>query len=212
MRKSLTSSLKKQITQKWNEQFPSMGVYKPMWLMNICGPLAVGITLLVKSDKTVYEPVLHIHNLCKDSEAVSLNVPIDALYIYADDTRNEYLEVSKKFKESSYIPIDGDVSLIALIESLKKHFDITCFKSNLLQIMAYLAVWSGAEEVFNDVKRFIENKLNDCSEMFGTEAVRKEFTETLPQSIDECEKMRVIVKEQEEKLKLTNLPHRKMII
>jgi hypothetical protein len=78
--------------------------------------------------------------------------------------------------------------------------------------MAYLAVWSGVEEVFNDVKRFIENKLNDCSEMFGTEAVRKEFTETLPQSIDECEKMRVIVKEQEEKLKLTNLPHRKMII
>jgi|GEM_PF-1395273 hypothetical protein len=212
MRKSLTSALKKQITQKWNEQFPGLGVYKPMWLMNICGPLAVGIALLVKSDKTVYEPVFHIHNLCKDSEAISLNVPIDALYIYADDTRNEYLEVSRKFKENIYIPINGDVSLTALMENLKKYFDITCFKANLLQIMVYLAVWSGKEEIYDDVKHFVENKLNDCPEMFGTEIVRKEFIETLPKSIDECEKMRAIVREQEEKLKLTKLPHREMII
>lgn len=141
-----------------------------------------------------------------------MDLPIDALYIYADDTRNEYLEVSKRFKDSSYIPIDGDVSLTALIESLKNHFDKTSFKANLLQIMAYLAVWSGVEEVFSDVKRFVENKLNDCSEMFGTEAVRKEFTETLPQSIDDSEKMRIIVREQEVKLKLTNLPHRELII
>ena len=212
MRKSLTSALKKQITQKWNEQFPGLGVYKPMWLMNICGPLAVGIALLVKSDKTVYEPVFHIHNLCKDSEAISLNVPIDALYIYADDTRNEYLEVSRKFKENIYIPINGDVSLTALMENLKKYFDITCFKANLLQIMVYLAVWSGKEEIYDDVKHFVGNKLNDCPEMFGTEIVRKEFIETLPKSIDECEKMRAIVREQEEKLKLTKLPHREMII
>lgn len=212
MRKALTLSLKKEITRKWNEQFPGMGVYKTMWLMNVCGPLAVGIALLVKSDKIVYEPVFHIHNLCVDSEAVSLNVPIDALYIYADDTRNEYLKVSEKFKETSYIPFDGDVSLTDLIESFKIHFDVTCYKANLLQIMAYLAVWSGAEEVFDDVSRFVGNKLNDRPEMFGTEIVRKEFIETLPQDIDDSERLRRIVKEQEVKLKLTGLPHRELII
>ena len=48
--------------------------------------------------------------------------------------------------------------------------------------------------------------------MFGSEKVKKEWYESLPKGIEECEKLRAIVKEQKIKLKLTKLPHRKIII
>lgn len=72
--KILTPSLKRKITQKWSDYFPEFGIYKPMWLMNVCGPLAVGIALLVKSDKTVYEPIMHIHNLSMTQKEMSASM------------------------------------------------------------------------------------------------------------------------------------------
>ena len=45
----LTRTMKKEITKQWQAEFPSMGIYKNMWLMNIVGPIIVGLLLEVKS-------------------------------------------------------------------------------------------------------------------------------------------------------------------
>ena len=66
MAEKITLSMKKKITNDWKELYPEMGIYKPMWLMNILGPLVVGLLLHIKSNKDRYIPTLHMHNLAEE--------------------------------------------------------------------------------------------------------------------------------------------------
>jgi hypothetical protein len=60
----LTPPLKRQITHAWNERFPQMGVFEPMWLMRRIGPVVQGICLNRSSTGTDYIPITHIYDLC----------------------------------------------------------------------------------------------------------------------------------------------------
>lgn len=212
MRKCITPKLKKEITQNWCSQFPGMGIYKDMWLMNICGPLVVGIALMLKLDNTIYKPVMHIYDLCNEQSMVGLMAPIDEKSIYVDDKINAYLEVAEKFKQQTYIPFEGDVYLNQLIVNMKKNYDITYDPTSLLETMLSLAVWSGSSDVFNDVKEYVDYKISTQPDLFGTELVKNEFLESLPQNINDCEKYRNTVDIQIKTLKLTHLPRRELII
>jgi len=209
--KIITTSLKKEITTKWSIHFPGMGIYKPMWLMNVCGPLAVGIALLVKSDKTVYEPMMHIHNLCVPDENVSLNIPVESglIYIKSDDDE-EYINAIQDLKRDTYIPFNGDVDFDELIESLMKHYQVTLYKANLLKIMLYLAVWSGSRSKYENIKKFVDLQIADNLGIFGDISVRNSFISTFPNGLDDTEKVRETVKQQKQLLRLLDLPQREL--
>lgn len=212
--KIITPSLKRKITQKWSDYFPEFGIYKPMWLMNVCGPLAVGIALLVKSDKTVYEPIMHIHNLCVPDDTVSLNIPIESklLYIKSEDDRNEYISAIHYFRNKSYIPFEGDVDCKELIENMKKHFETTLYKANLLKIMLYISIWSDSHVIYNNVKSFVDMKIENHPDMFGDESIKRNFINTFPNNLSDCGKIRDTVIQQKQVLGLNDLPQRKLVI
>lgn len=204
MNMKLTPSLKRKFTKEWNELFPYMGVYKNMWLMNICGPLAVGILLEVKSDRDRYIPTLHIHNLCEDFPVISLGVSMETKEIKINDVKNTYLHAADELKANTFIPLSGDVVLAELIEQLKMYyFKFSLNPDIVLNYMIYLAAWSGQQETFDYVMKFVvENiKGNDF------------FTAwSLPKSTECSEQLRLTVQEQEQQLKTLNLPHRNLII
>lgn len=200
----LTPMLKKKITQEWNEQFPYMGVYKNMWLMNICGPLAVGILLEVKSDRSIYTPTLHIHNLCSDFPVISLGILLETKSIKVNDSNNKYLIAANELKKNTFIPLSGDVILIELIEQLKIYFHKFILNPDIvLNYMIYLAAWSGQQNIYDDVIKFIFE--NGRTDNFFT-------AWSLPKNAECSERLHLIVQEQEHKLKTLNLPHRNLII
>ena len=211
--KIITTSLKKKITNNWSAYFSEMGIYKPMWLMNVCGPLAVGIALLVKSDKTVYEPLMHIHNLCIPDDEVSLNLPIESglIYIKSDD-EEEYIKAIHNLRRNTYIPFEGDVDFNQLIVNMKQHYRTTLYKANLLKILLCLAIWSGCNEIYEDIRAFVDSEIDSTPELFGNPIIKKEFIKTLPINLDECTSMRKRVEQQKKELCLMNLPQRQLIV
>jgi hypothetical protein len=70
----LTASAKKEITSDWGKLFPSLGVYKPMWLLKRHGPLLMGIVLDRTRSNEVYLPKFHVHNLLTPSPAILLSL------------------------------------------------------------------------------------------------------------------------------------------
>ena len=204
--------LKKSITNDWNKLFPYMGVYKNMWLMNICGPLAVGILLEVKSDRTSYIPTLHIHNLCQEFPVVSLGISMEIKEIEINDVNKTYLYAANELKKNTFIALSGDVVLNELLEQLKVYF--YKFKLNpiiVLEYMVYLAVWSGCHNIYHDVMGFVVDNIKKHSDMFRDDDVYREWYQMLPQDINCVNKLRSVVKEQELKLKTLKLPHRNVI-
>lgn len=221
MNVKLTQSLKKQITKEWNELFPYMGIYKNMWLMNICGPLAVGILLEVKSDRDRYIPTLHIHNLCEEFPVISLGISLETEAIKINDQQSAYLNAADKIKTHTFIPLSGDIVLLDLIKQLKLYFlkymvdprNYTIDPCTVLEYMIYLAAWSGQQEIHNDVMNFVNKKIKwHRWHMFRNKDVYEEWYDALPKNIECSEQLRLTVQEQEFKLKTLNLPHRNLII
>lgn len=211
MKSKLTPSMKNKITKGWNTHFPGMGIYRPMWLMNICGPLAVGILLQDKYDKTVYTPLLHIHNLCLDFSAVSLGVSIETENIPVSDDEEVYTGCISKLKKGTYIPLEGTIDLNGLLMSMKAYFSKAWYKSELLSYMIYLAAWSGAGSVFDDIYSYVTEKIEDCNEIMQVRNRKEKWLSSIPHDLSCTDTLRKKVKEQEDKLKLADLPHREMI-
>ncbi len=73
--KKLTISQKNKITKQWAEEFPSLGIYKSMWLLRRVGPLLQGICLDRDSSNSNYLPTFHVHNLAiQESKSISLTL------------------------------------------------------------------------------------------------------------------------------------------
>jgi hypothetical protein len=70
----LSASAKKLITSDWAKSFPSLGVYKPMWLLKRHGPLLMGILLERTRSNDVYLPCFHVHNLLVPSSTIALSL------------------------------------------------------------------------------------------------------------------------------------------
>ena len=84
----LTRTMKKEITKQWQAEFPSMGIYKNMWLMNIVGPIIVGLLLEVKSINSEYYPTLHLDILTRernedDDIALTASTEVDFEYVWS---------------------------------------------------------------------------------------------------------------------------------
>jgi hypothetical protein len=72
--KKLTKSIRKSITLDWLSYFPFLGEYKPMQIIRVVGPLAVGLCLNEDSTQSKYLPTFFIHFLFKPFPVISLAV------------------------------------------------------------------------------------------------------------------------------------------
>lgn len=210
----ITKTKKKEITAKWHEVFPEMGVYKPMWLMNTLGPLAVGLCLEVQSNRDTYYPKLHLHNLLKEQEDIYFQMIIEKpTYSITTVSKEEKINrIMNELKNNIFIPTEGDVKYCDLVEKMKRY----CWQTNasyqltVLRVLLYLARWTGSQKEENDILRFCEEIWNQEKLAFIAEKKDKWMTEKVSE-IGDTDTIRQIAIQEKEKFGLNSLPHRELI-
>ncbi|MGL4108489.1 hypothetical protein [Clostridium sp. LP20] len=212
----ITTTMRKKITTDWKELYPSMEIYKPMWLMNILGPLAVGVLLHIKSDKDRYIPTLHVHNLAERFPIVSLGIEItdNNKYISTISPEGKYKDIAMSLNKKALIPLEGDIDIKLIIDNLTKYCDRLPDgpKLEVFKYMLYIAGWNGEESIISKVEKYVEREISlfkvDILERSGGVDV---WFKSLKESTQDTKKLREIVNQQIIELKLDKLPVRNII-
>lgn len=118
----ITASDKKRITSDWNQMIPSLGIYKPMHLINRIGPLLVGILLEVKSGNEKYIPTFHVHNLLRPFQVISLGLNFEITPITIGSHESKYYDSAMKMVEQAIVPFEGDLDLSTILNAYEQYF------------------------------------------------------------------------------------------
>lgn len=218
----LTRTMKKEITKQWQAEFPSMGIYKNMWLMNIVGPIIVGLLLEVKSINSEYYPTLHLDILTRernedDDIALTASTEVDFEYVSTISKPDKYLVLADKLKKKAVIPLEGDVKIEEVINCLKKYCSQKYYKVDwmyTLKLMMHLAVWSNREDIIDDTFKFVKNRLQYLVhvEWLRNKQEADQWYKEILDDIADADLLKQRVEENIVKLKLTDIPVRKIIL
>lgn len=112
-----TRAEKNAVTRDWNREFPSLGVYKPMWLLRRAGPLLQGICLDRDSWGDIYKPTFHVHCLGIPSSVVYLTLATQVrtprsgghTMVQFRFHQQEYMKIVGYLAEQLPLPLDGDL-------------------------------------------------------------------------------------------------------
>lgn len=217
----ITKEDKKVLLNMWSEMYPSLSVYKrsPVWLLNICGPLVVGLLLEIKSNRESYYPTWHICNLCDNyinNEIVAepyLGLLIN-LHYYGLTMLSKESDINKvveNYNNKKYIPLSGDVLLSQLLTNLEAFYEKqpNFYKGEVLKELIYLSVWSGVESVYTKYKEFVDREFEALKHNMSTYAIER--FNSLP-IFNDNQKLREQVEVSIKKLKLEKIPRRELII
>jgi hypothetical protein len=71
-----TKATKLAISKDWQGVVSSLGIYKPLHLLELAGPIALGIYLEPSRGADVYTPIGHLHCLAIEFPVISLGVSV----------------------------------------------------------------------------------------------------------------------------------------
>lgn len=216
-RLKLTKSLKSSITAEWHKHFPSLGIYKPMWLMNRLGPLIVGLLLEVTGGAEYYCPTFHVHSLLRPFSIISLQLKIrtrDVAVYPGRDHSKVVDELSTTIREIAVIPYEGVISLNEVLNAYRNYFarPNRIEKSGEYADLALLSAWCGNSLEAHRCLKYAEEALAKWPEyalarLGGLDA----WIEGLRTKAADVERLRSTVSEEIEKLKLGKLPTRELL-
>ncbi|MDO8329883.1 MAG: hypothetical protein Q7T36_05360 [Fluviicoccus sp.] len=119
---------KKKITHDWGNYFPSLEIWKPMWLVRRHGPILYGICLDIGGSPDVYVPKVFMHCLAEAFPAISLNGSAPVLsargqpsQIKLKNHESEYDELAQKFRREFPPLMEPVLSLESVIEHFSKY-------------------------------------------------------------------------------------------
>lgn len=138
--KTLTRSVQRHITDDWHSRFPSLSVYKPMWLMRRVGPMLVGICLNRDSGNEIYKPIAHVDCLC--SPAFDDGVPITRdyialtldhqplkplwngrqglMYVRVPEHSTKWQEQADLLEKQAYVPLEGPLRIDQVLDGYNR--------------------------------------------------------------------------------------------
>lgn len=212
----LTATVKNAITEDWQRAFPTLGVFKPMWLAKRHGPLLLGLVLDRTRSNDVYVPKFHVHNLLAPSRAILLS-----LVLSVPDLRQPKLprqiKVVKHAKEypaavsflSSAVPELGMARLSwAQIVDLhcnfirqKRDYAVAKLCSQIFADVILLAHWFGHSD-------YAQRCLDDAVNLMGTwvPVVDVAIWRQTLKALTSCEGMTKTLHDELAKHKVQNLP------
>lgn len=212
----LTPAIKKRITHDWQALFPSLGVYKPMHLLNRAGPLLVGILLEVKSGNHNYIPTFHVHNLTRPFPVISLSLAttLNREYVHVEWHTSKYQKLAKRMKEIAFIPFEGDLELHRVLEGYKQYLEqpVIPYQMYDYEDMVLLSAWCGntreAQACMEFTKQHMKRWPPHVLERIGDiDTWMRKFEE---QSND-TEALKITCEQQIATLKVGKLPVRKLL-
>lgn len=123
IQKTLTKSAEKRITEDWYREIPSLGIYKPRWLLRRIGPLLEGICLDRDSSGDKYKPIFHVHCLGRSDSSISLMLGTQLRsersggpdFVQVRWHEDKYKEAAGRMVRQALLPLEGDLSLRQLI-------------------------------------------------------------------------------------------------
>lgn len=105
------------ITNDWQAEFPTLAVYRPMWLARRCGPVLIGLCL-DRGGGDNYYPTWHYHCLLRPWPDISLSLATrlgqphgSAEYVSLRVHAQRFVEIATRTRSSASFPLDGDLSL-----------------------------------------------------------------------------------------------------
>lgn len=221
MKQKLTSYYKKKITYDWNFLFPELDVYESMWLMKRINPILIGILLERDSSNNNYSPILHIHNLAKPFDTISLTLPhplckknsnvIDKILVSHHEQK--YKEAAEHLRNQTSLPLEGDLELNKLINLYYLYLrDPRSFSRSLLfEDIALIYSWANNVEKAIETIDNAKNEINYWPNYMKENFIRKngeiiKWYEVLIEKVKEPEIIRKIVDSEIKKFKVENLP------
>lgn len=141
----LSKRNKKMISEDWLELYPTLGIYKPMHLLNRIGPLVMGIYLKVCSDGESYQPVFHVHNLLKEFPVVSLELYSTILHKPIEFKHHKMIinDYVIKFNKKILIPLEDNVSLERILKGYRDYLQNPTYphQISVYEDMFLLSIW-----------------------------------------------------------------------
>ncbi len=148
----LTGPRERKITEDWQREIPSLGVYRPRWLLRRVGPLLVGICLDRDSSGDIYKPIFHVHCLGHPFPVVSLTLATQLRskrsggpsYVEVKWHEEKYLDAAARMVQQSLLPLEGDLRLDSVIDAYRRHMATPIGRRQLPMLYrdtVFLAVW-----------------------------------------------------------------------
>lgn len=164
----LTEATKREITKDWAACFPSLGVYKPLWLMRRVGPLLEGICLNRDSSNERYQPIFHVHNLAREDSALSFTLA-EELRTVRNGTpekvrvafhKDHYVDVAKRICAQALLPLEGDLELRSVVAAYRNYTQrpLAKYPVNLYEDLITILLWCGRE---GEAKEVLANCLGE---------------------------------------------------
>ncbi len=166
--RKFTFADKEKITNDWNMIFPSLGVYKPMHLLNRLGPLLIGILLEVKPGNGSYTPIFHVHNLCKHFPVVTLGLEmaINRQYINQEKHESKYQETALQINKEALIPFEEDIPLDMVLKGYETYIDkrLDPFLPQTYEDMILVSAWCGNKVQVQTGLKFAQSHMKNWPE------------------------------------------------
>lgn len=151
---TFTRSVGRQITSDWQREIPSLGIYKPRWLLRRAGPLLVGICLDGDSIGDRYMPRFHVHCLAAEFPCVSLTLCTQLRsersggpdFVEVRRHREKYREAAARMVRQSPLPLEGDLTLRQVLDAYRYHLATPMGKLEpvlLYRGMILVLAWAG---------------------------------------------------------------------
>lgn len=215
--KKISFGDKKRITIDWQHVFPSLGIYKPMHLLNRIGPLLVGILLEVKSGNESYIPTFHVHCLLQPFPTVSLGLvtTINREYVHLEWHEKKYLDLAERMKKAALIPFEGDLDLGNIIDGFSKYAAKPTFpyQPEVYEDIILICAWCGNEKGVQNGLRLAESHMKQWPEnVLGRMGGLKNWQNSVEEKAQNREELHRICEQQIIELKVDKLPSRNLMI
>lgn len=224
MKKKLTPSIRKKITNDWYSELQSLVIYEPLHLLRRLGPFLEGIVLDRSSGNEDYLATFHLHNLAILSDG-EINLGLYTPFCNSKGAKyritvlhhdKSFREIISSFKKQFPLKVEGSVRCDALLQAYQKYIDengaLTQYPRSQWFDMLTALIWCNRlmeAKVFYDkcisdmaswpdrVKEYSQNKL-------------QEFY-NLKSWIEHPEAMKSNVEESLEQLHAQNLPSAELL-
>lgn len=205
---------KKKVTKDWHELFQSLTIYKPMQIFNRLGPLVVGITLQTSSGNHAYNPMYHVHCLCRIFPAIIVTLHVSGLSMYPAEHDAKYKEIAASISDKFYIPIEGNVHINDVVMAYERYFqnpDLSTYTE--YEDLVLICGWCGDEKRTDYALQVVRRELSKWPEerYFSHIGGFEKWFADLAAKAKDTDTLRKICEQQIIELKLGKLPVRELI-
>lgn len=220
----LTPPLKREITRDWNNEFPSLGIYEPMWLLRRIGPIVMGICLDRDSSNECYLPTFHVHNLCSEISFVSLSLHICLTTkkgaeesINTRDHSSRYVDAAQRLSEQALLPFSGDLTLDQVLLAYHSYRMISppaySEDPHLLSNPVLICSWAGQLEMARSLLVEAQEIVKQWHpRIFKDYGDRVAWADSLAARFEDIDKIRRTADEHILAMNLTTIPNSQLVI